>query len=336
MNRGSSRGAAHHGRSVLFLTPGIHGPSSRFRILQYLPHLRARGVAADVADLAAPFAARWRLLASAGRYDSVVVHRAFLAPHEWFLLRRAASGYVFDFDDAIVYRDSAARRLESRQRRARFARMVKGARRVVAGNDYLAGLARAYNPSTVVIPTSVDVAPYDTAAPSSFERATVVWIGTRVNLMYLEPVLAAVARAVRSAGAELEVICDDFPRVDGIDIVRRRWSLADEARDLMRCDVGIMPLPDDAWTRGKCALKILQYFAASLPVVCSPVGANTSVVEHGRSGYFARNGDEWAGFLEELLRDSEKRRRFGRAGRETVERSYSVEANLERLIAAIL
>src|SRR6185295_16732570 len=109
------------------------------------------------------------------------------------------------------------------------------------------------------------------------------------------PILPSVARAARESAARIEVICDAFPHPNGIEIVRRPWSLADEAHALAGCAVGIMPLPDDAWTRGKCALKILQYFAASLPVVCSPVGANLDVVEHGGNGYFAHGDDEWTG-----------------------------------------
>ena len=324
-------------RSVLFLARGLHGPSARFRILQYLPHLRAHGIAVDAVDLAAPLAARWRLLASAARYHRVVVHRAFLSPLEQWVLGSVRRGYVFDFDDAIAFRDSAAPRLESRQRRARFARMVRGARRVLAGNAYLADLARPYNSNTSVVPTAVDLAPYRAAERDRTPAAqpAVVWIGTRVNLMYLRPILPAVAEAIRRSGARFEVICDDFSAIAGLDVIRRTWSLAEEARDLTRCDVGIMPLPDDAWTRGKCALKILQYFAASLPVVCSPVGANVGIVEHGRDGYFARGAEEWTDSLVDLLANTDKRRAFGRAGRELVEREYSVERNVERLVDAI-
>ena len=121
----------------------------------------------------------------------------------------------------------------------------------------------------------------------------------------------------------------------GLEIVRKRWTLQDEARDLLDCQVGIMPLTDDPWTRGKCALKVLQYFAARRPVVCSPVGSNLSVVEHGRSGYFAADADEWKARLEELLADTALRRAFGRRGREMVECRYSVEANFAALRTAL-
>jgi glycosyltransferase involved in cell wall biosynthesis len=322
-------------RSVLFLVADPESASARFRVHQYLPHLRALGVAAEVQHLGPSLAGRFRALARAAHFRSVVVHRALLTPLEWRLLRRVAPRYRFDFDDALLYRDSATARFDSWQRRARFRRMIAGAERAIAGNDYLAGLARPYNAAVSVVPTCVDLEPYRARGEPAREPL-IGWIGTAVNLMYLRPILPALAN-VRAAGrgVKLKVICDAFPEEPGLEIARRRWRLEDEASELAACQIGIMPLADDPWTRGKCALKILQYFAASLPVVCSPVGTNLSVVEHGRSGYFAADDGEWTARLDELLADPAKRQAFGRAGRERVESRYSVASNLEAFLAAL-
>lgn len=252
------------------------------------------------------------------------------------LLRRAASGYVFDFDDALPFRDSTSASFDSWQRRARFRRMVAGAARVVAGNHYLAGLARPYNGNVAVAPTAVDLGPYRERFEPALEPV-VCWIGTAVNLTYLKPILPALARVrVGGTAAKLKLVCDQFVEHPGLEILRKPWRLEDEASDLMSSHVGIMPLADDPWTRGKCALKILQYFAASLPVVCSPVGSNLSVVEQGRNGYFASDEGEWIQRLEELLSDESKRRAFGAEGRALVEERYCVEANLDAFLAAVL
>jgi glycosyltransferase involved in cell wall biosynthesis len=322
-------------RSVLFLVADPEGPSARFRVLQYAQRLRALGVAVEVETLASSLRARLRAIAKAARFRTVVVQRVLLTPPEWWLLRLAAPDYLYDFDDAILFRDSASGRFDSRQRRARFRRMVGGASRVIAGNDYLAGLARRYQADVTVIPTAIDLAPYDAPIEPSDEPA-ICWIGTAVNLMYLRPLLSVLAKLrVRGSGVKLKIVSDGFVQHAGLEVVCKRWNLQDEARDIMSCQVGIMPLPDDPWTRGKCALKILQYFAARRPVVCSPVGSNLSVVEQGRSGYFASAADEWRARLEELLADAEKRRAFGRCGRETVESRYSVEENFAKLRAAL-
>jgi glycosyltransferase involved in cell wall biosynthesis len=335
-DRGYTSAVPRRDRSVLFLAPEPASPSCRFRVAQYLPELHRRGVAAEVIACGPSLVDRLRAIARARRHPTVVVHRALLSAPEWALLRRAAPHYVFDFDDALPFRDSAAARFDSRQRRARFRRMVAGAARVAAGNDYLAGLAREFNDHVSVVPTAVDLRPYREAAAEAAREPLIGWIGTSANLMYLKPILPALARVrVAGGGTKLEIVCDAFVEHAGLEIVRKPWRLEEEARDLASCRVGIMPLPDDPWTRGKCALKILQYFAAALPVVCSPVGSNLAVVEQGRNGYFASDGAEWTERLEELLGDPDKRRAFGRAGRELVETRYSVEANLEAFLAVL-
>lgn len=323
-------------RRVLFLAYGLSEASCRFRILQYLPHLREIGVHADVGDLHAPARRRRQLLRSAAAYDSVCIHRAFLNPFEYRWLRRCAPHYVFDFDDAIMFRDSSHRRFTSRRRRRCFRRMVRGARRVIAGNTYLADWAARYTHHVATIPTSIDLSAYPQANPARDGALTIGWIGTHTNLIYLRAIAPALARvASRHRDVRLKIVADEFVDVPGIPVVKKRWSIADEVEDLCSFHVGIMPLLDDPWTRGKCAVKVLQYFAAGAPVVCSPVGASCEIVEDGRNGYFARTADEWVERLNELLADEDKRRRFGAAGRNTAAARYSTHANLGRLVAAL-
>jgi glycosyltransferase involved in cell wall biosynthesis len=276
---------------------------------------------------------RWQILGRAAAYDVVCIHRAFLDPLELRLLQRGGRRYLFDFDDAIMFRDSTHSRFDSWQRRWAFRRMVRGAHMSIAGNAYLAQCAARYSERVTVIPTAIDLSAYPPRPLESAPEPVVGWIGTRVNLMYLQRIFPALRRlAERRPGLKLKIVSDGFPdHVPGVDLIRKPWSRSDECADLASFQVGVMPLPDDPWTRGKCAVKILQYFAASLPVVCSPVGANRDVVEPSRNGYFAGTETEWVARLDELLANPEQRRRFGKHGRALVERRFSVESNLPAL-----
>jgi glycosyltransferase involved in cell wall biosynthesis len=313
---------------VLFLAAGVNSPSFRFRIRQYLPYLKAENIQAEIGELAVAPAQRRQWLHQAANYDAVLVHRALLSWPEHRLLRRHAPSYVFEFDDAILFRDSAHRNLRSWRRRLRFQRMVRAAHRVIAGNAYLQTWAERDNTRTIVIPTTIELADYPLAPPGGVQTPVIGWIGTRVNLMYLDTLYGALAQVARgTCHPRLKVVCDAFPDMPGIEIEKKVWKLADEPADARSFQVGIMPLPEDDWTRGKCGLKLLQYMAASVPVVCSPVGANCEIVQDGINGLYARTEAEWIDRLERLLGDAPLRARLGQAGRDTIEKKYSTAHN---------
>jgi glycosyltransferase involved in cell wall biosynthesis len=158
-----------------------------------------------------------------------------------------------------------------------------------------------------------------------------VWIGRPENLISLElvrPALAGLARQLPEL--RLRVVCSHFPQWSELEIEAVPWSVDSEVEALTTADVGIMPLADDAWSRGKCGFKLLQYMAASLPCVASPVGANTSVVEHGVTGSLAASADEWQSALHRLLTDRALRQKMGAAGRERAENHYSMHTYCSR------
>jgi glycosyltransferase involved in cell wall biosynthesis len=321
---------------VLFLVADIRLVSCRFRVMQWLPHLRHRNIEPTVADLHVPPRQRRAAIAHAVDYDAVVVHRALLRWSEVRLLRQVAPRYVFDFDDALMFRDTAARRgYVSWQRQMRFARMVRDAGHVVAGNRYLAEQTAPHQPRVTIIPTTVDLAQYPIDSAGARE-AVVGWIGTRVNLTYVEALAAPLARlATENPAMRVKIVSDGTSVIPGVPVIAKPWSAGDELDDLRSFRVGIMPLPDDPWTRGKCAVKILQYMAAGVPVVCSPVGANTDVVVDGRNGYFARSDDDWVRCIGSLLNDPARCRELGAAGRRTVEERFSVTAQLDRFVSVL-
>jgi hypothetical protein len=292
---------------LLVLTHRFEDPSFRVRWGRFLDVLGAE--AREI-----PSRGRRALFRLAGEAETVVLHRRLLAALDFARLRRAARRLVYDFDDALCYRPSAPHRSLLRERR--FFRTVAGADLVLAGNRHLAGLARLRAARVLVVPSTVDVASYP-EAPKLAEQ-TAVWIGQRATLSYLQPVLPAVAEA----GYRLRVIADAAP--PGAEHVP--WSLATEAERLAECHVGLAPLPSNPFTRGKCGYRMLQYYAARLPVVASPVGVQRALAEGGAR--LARTGAEWAAALRRVREDGGAGGAFGRS---FVERRYASPALAERL-----
>lgn len=275
-----------------------------------------------------------------------VLHQIKLSTPEARLLARLSPHRVFDVDDAIYVRKP--RRLgepagDSRWRRRKFASTCRWVDVVAAGNEVLAGVARADANSTTILPTSIDTSAYAEArskgrgrtngqaaagaAPTPAAAPTVVWIGSPENLVYLDMIRPALARlAGRFPSLKVRVICSEFPEWSDVNIERVAWSAAGEAVSLATADIGIMPLSDDEWARGKCAFKLLQYMAAGLPCVASPVGANSGAVLDGITGFHARSNDEWATVLEQLIASPALRAQFGAAGRAHVENRYAMRA----------
>lgn len=277
--------------------------------------------------------------------DVVVLHQIKLSAVEARLFATFSRRRVFDVDDAIYVRKP--RRLgeaadESRWRRKKFAATCRSVDAVAAGNEVLADAARGSAHAVEILPTSIDIAAYQPSAAGIEEPVTIAWIGSPENLTYLEMIRPALGRlTVRHPELKLRVICSRFPNWPEIDIERIAWSEATEAASLAAAHIGVMPLTDDAWSRGKCAFKLLQYMAASLPCVASPVGANTEAVIDGFNGYHAADDLEWERSLERLITSAPLRARLGANGHAHVARRYSMRtyqthylALLARLAAA--
>ena len=227
-----------------------------------------------------------------------MLHQIKLSAIEARLFAAFSRRRIFDVDDAIYVRKP--RRLgdapdESPWRKKKFAATCRWVDVVAAGNDVLAGVARAAAQAVV------DFADLDRHGgcigrrpPTAADPPTIAWIGSPENLVYLEMIRPALARlAARHPTLKLRVICSQFPDWPEVNIERIAWSSATEAQSLAAAHIGVMPLTDDAWARGKCAFKLLQYMAAALPCVASPVGANTEAVIDGFNGFHARTVDEW-------------------------------------------
>jgi len=265
-----------------------------------------------------------------------VLHQIKLSAPEARLFAAFTRRRVFDVDDAIYVRKP--RRLgeapnESLWRKKKFAATCRWVDEVAAGNDVLAGVARASARAVTVLPTSIDTAAYQTTTATAADPPTVVWIGSPENLIYLEMIRPALARlTVRHPTLKMRVICSQFPLWPEINVESIAWSSASEAGSLAAAHIGVMPLTDDAWSRGKCAFKLLQYMAAGLPCVASPVGANTEAVIDGVNGFHARTVADWERSLQSLIESPELRARFGANGRAHVESRYAMRRYQERYL----
>jgi glycosyltransferase involved in cell wall biosynthesis len=343
-------------RLVCVLYGGPEHPSSRLRVLQHLGALRERGFEPEIfVAKRNRLAQRAALARRARRADAVLIQRK-LFPRWMTPLLLDGAPLFFDMDDAYFAvspyeRERFGERRAARRAAARARRLeaiLRRCRGVIAGNRFLADYAARHARTVWVLPTAVDLAPFpDAAVRAARERRRAAgdgprlgWIGSRPSLHYLKSIAGPLREICgRHPGARLVQICDAFVDLPGVPSETIPWSAGREADDLLSLDVGLMPLEDTPFARGKCGLKILQYYAAALPVVCSPVGANLEIVADGETGYLARDAAEWTGALERVLSDPERSRALGEAGRRRVQERYAASrlgAELAALLGAAL
>lgn len=339
-----------HRALVLLPYPTQRTPGQRFRIEQWAPRLREDGIDLEYSCFLRPetmdvlyrpghFVAKTLALVRGylrrlgdlrrlGRYDAVVVHRwaTFYGP-PWVESRAGRRlPLVYDFDDAIFVRQASRANAWTAafKPRSKTAAICRTARHVIVGNEYLASYARQHAPAVTVIPTTIDTDAYVPVERTPNPVPVVGWSGSVTTVPHLETIATALARVAQGADFELSVLGGQ-PRLAGCRMTAAPWSEASELPTLRRFDIGLMPVPDDEWARGKCGLKALQYMALGIPPVVSPVGVNAEIVEDGVNGFHARTESEWVDRLLRLISDADLRKRLGTAARQSVERRYSAK-----------
>jgi glycosyltransferase involved in cell wall biosynthesis len=351
---------------VLVLSPiPEDGAGCRFRVSQFIPYLNSVGFEVTVRPFFTPeffrlvykpghyatkvgaFAGlslgRLRSLRGVSSYDLIWIYReAFpIGPAliERWLGRSGMPPIVYDFDDAVFLPNvsDANRLIGSLKWVRKIPDILRHSTRVVAGNDFLAAFARQYHREVVTIPTCVDT---DRFVPRSDTRAStppiVGWIGSPTTASYLSILSTIFSRVhahapfqVKISGAASDVT---FP---GVPVTNVPWSLAEEVSLFNQCDVGIYPLTDDDWARGKCGFKAIQFMACGVPVVASAVGVNREIIRDGENGFLATTPAEWEQKLLRLLTDEPLRVRFAKAGRQTIEDRFSLRVCAPQ-VAAVL
>ena len=329
--------------------------SSRVRVANYASFLGHRGIALShrsaltdyeygiLSSRASPARKAMVLAASASRttmrrtaHDLLLVQRLrLLSPLPGIDPPRRLD--VYDFDDALFLGSAATvnRHFQwVKQEARRCAQCLRRARLVIAGNRFLAGQARKYARRVEVVPSCVDPVRQPLREHGPTEVVTIGWIGSRTTGEYLEDVFPAFSQLNEHRLRAKLVVVGAAPTMRAPWIEHRSWSLATEATDLASFDIGIMPLPDTDWARGKCGYKILQYFSAGVPAVASPVGVNSELIGSDR-GLLAASTDEWHSALGRLIGDVAERRQRGSAARAFVEREYSYQRWAPELAALL-
>lgn len=350
---------------VLFVIPHPEeGASGRHRVFQYLPWLKRQGIDYEVRPFMSQ--ALYRVLYQPGRLphkvtmsvaavlkrladivrsaraDVVVVHREAL-PLGTALVERAMArmgpAVIFDFDDAIYLHHASHANSWTRifRNANKTAAIVALSDHVIVGNRMLEAYARRYNSRVSVIPTPVDTARFcPRSRQSDPARVVIGWIGSHTTAAYLsaiQTVLATVAQRypqvdIRVVGAGR--LPFELPRLTTVP-----WSLERELDELHQFDIGLMPMPDDEWARGKCGFKALLYMSVGIPVVASAVGVNCDIIRDGVNGFLATSHQAWVARLAQLVEDRLLRANLGQAGRAIVEQDYSLTVHAPRFLQVL-
>jgi glycosyltransferase involved in cell wall biosynthesis len=274
----------------------------------------------------------------------VFVHRAAcLAGPPVFerILVRRGHPVIYDFDDAIFQLHAAAanRGLAWLKAPGKTDALCRLSDHVVVCNGFLAAYARERNQHVSIVPTSVDTERCRPLERPPNDRLVIGWMGSSTSQTYLEAAAPMLREILAARPVELRVVSNRRPSLPGVPHTWREWSVETETGDLAVFDVGIMPMPDDDWARGKCAFKALQYMAMGVATVASRVGANREVIAHGRNGLLAATTNEWLACITLLVDNPGQRYQLGMAGRRTVEERYSMKksaAEFERVIREVV
>jgi glycosyltransferase involved in cell wall biosynthesis len=346
-------------RILLLTRHGALGSSSRLRLMAYRPWLEQAGFGVDVSpffddaylrrlyasgrarrgDVLRAYRRRLSALSGLGRYRLLWIEKElfpFLPGAADAILPRLGVPYVLDYDDATFHRyDLHRSRLVRAFLGRRLVPLLRGARMVTAGNAYLADYARNAGAADVrELPTVVDVDHYAVAAEPPGDELRIGWIGSPSTAHYLALVRGPLRQLARERPVRLVIIgAHDLPPMD-VPLERHAWSADTESALLGTLHIGIMPLADGPWERGKCGYKLIQYMACGKPVIASPVGVNADIATP-EVGMLAADDGQWLAALRALADDSALRHRLGRAGRAAVEAGYSLQARGPRLAALL-
>lgn len=331
-------------------------PGQRFRFEHFIPILEQNGFSIDFSNLLDEkddkiFYAKGKIfqkllilfnnllhrfkdLRKAKTFDIIYVYReAFWLGTVFFekKFHKQKSKFIFDFDDAIWLNDTSEKNKKFAwlKKTSKTADICRIADVVIAGNNYLANYARNFNKNVIVIPTTIDTNYHKPIIDKhTKDKICIGWTGTETTLKYFDIVIPALQKIKDLFGDKVyfKIIANTDTWTRNLDVKLVEWSLKDEIKEISEFDIGIMPLPDDDWSRGKCGFKGLQCMAMEIPVVMSPVGVNKEIINHGFNGFLANTEEDWIEFISLLVNNRDLRLQIGKNGRQTVIEKYSVDA----------
>jgi len=350
---------------VLFIEPyPTEGPSSRYRVEQYVPYLEKHGVRCIIRPFISP--QFYRILYKKGSYlkkllffiqgsikrffdiftgirsDIIFIHlEAFpVGPPiiEW-IFSKFGKTIIYDLDDAIYMRATNSTNRFSRYLKcpSKIKEIIKISAHIITCNEFLADYARQFNKNVTAIHTSVDTKKFMPKRKMDKKEITLGWIGSHSTSGYLEELKNVFYRLSQEHKFTLKIIgARKFSlKVPGVEVINLDWRLNDEIEQFQSLDIGIYPLPENEWTRGKTGFKTIQYMSVGIPCVVSNVGANRDIVKDGVNGFLVSSEDAWIEKLSLLIKDSSLRQQIGMNGRETIKEKFSLEANAPKFKALL-
>lgn len=353
----------NHLKKTLFLTPypPNKAPSQRFRFEQYISFLKEKGhdysfepfldsrtwsvlykpenTIYKVIGILKGFIKRFFLLFNLSQFDYIFIHReaAPIGPpiFEWIIARVLRRKIIFDFDDAIWMKNTSSenKMVSLLKWHSKTASICTWSYKVSCGNEFLANYARQYISNVVINPTTVDTSELHIPELKPSNDIVIGWTGTHSTMKYLEYLIPLFEGLAKECKFILKVISNSPPTFDLPFLQYVEWSKETEVEQLNTFDIGIMPLTDDDWAKGKCGFKALQYMALEVPALVSPVGVNAEIVDHGVNGFHCRTENEWIEHLKFLIKSKDKRDEMGKLGRVKIIEKYSVEANKENFLS---
>ncbi len=327
--------------NILFLTQsGPDLPSVRFRVLPFVQRAKQAGHTADWKRIPKAFHKRIAFFLSIPRDTVIIIQKKLLTGFQLSILKRKSSALVFDFDDALwtSHPSSPAgpRRDKSEKRDAALLENIcSKVDLVIAGNNYLRDRIKNFNPNIEIIPTPLDTDKYVPAEPRLGNKKLVVgWMGTSCNLFFLPEVFKELTD--KTGQSNLYVVSDKpLPQNIADLAVFEKWSGEGEVQQLQKMDIGLMPLTDDEYTRGKCGFKILQYMACGAVPLASDVGFNREIIEHGVNGFLIKEPSEWKKYVDLLATDPDLRSKMAKEARKTVVEHFSLVPLADKMLARI-
>lgn len=347
-----------HKKKIAIIAPYPFGqaPSQRFRFEQYIDFLKASELEIDffpflddrgwktlykegsvfqkAMAMLRSFARRFLLLFKLGKYDFVFIHReaSMIGPpvFEWIISKILRKKYIYDFDDAIWlpnYSETNAR-FHKLKAYGKVKKIIKWAGTVSVGNDFLKEYARKFNQNVVIIPTTIDTENmHNLLTDQTKEPLIIGWTGTHTTMHYLNYIVPVIKKLEKTYNFKFRVISNQEPELNIDSLEYIPWNKATEIEDLASIQIGVMPLTNSIWAKGKCGFKGLQYMALEIPAIMSPVGVNTTIVQNKINGYLCSTAHEWEEALIELIENPNLRKEIGQKGKETIINQYSVIAN---------
>lgn len=330
-------------------------PSQRFRFEQYLEFLKQNGYDYDFSFLISPeddkvfyspgnlltkgiiflkcFTKRLGDVMKANSYDIIFIQReAFMTGTTFFekQFARSKAKVIFDFDDSIWMQNvsDANKKFSFLKDASKTSSIIALSDMVFAGNQYLADYAKPFNSNIRIVPTTIDTDEYQRMEQPGNGRVCIGWSGSITTIQHFKFAVPALLKIKKKYGdrIKIKVIGDANYKNEELDVVSLNWNKQDELRELSSFDIGIMPLPDDEWAKGKCGLKGLQYMALKIPTIMSPVGVNSQIIQSGVNGFLASTDDEYVEAISTLIDNETLRKKMGEEGRRTVVEQYSVKA----------